>query len=122
MTLHGSEEVAVQAFRLGVYDYLRKPFKIEDVLGCVRRALRESRLKRERDELLIVMMHYPPVVSGRSTAFSEKMACSGVDVCIYGHIHCAPGEWPGNLNTEIDGVRYRLVSADYLDFKPLRIL
>ena len=52
MTLHGSEEVAVQAFRLGVYDYLRKPFKVEDVLGCVRRALRESRLKQERDELL----------------------------------------------------------------------
>jgi two-component system NtrC family sensor kinase len=52
MTLHGSEEVAVQAFRLGVYDYLRKPFKVQDVLGCVRRALRESRLKRERDELL----------------------------------------------------------------------
>jgi two-component system NtrC family sensor kinase len=52
MTLHGSENVAVRAFRLGVYDYLRKPFRVEDVLGCVRRALAEGRLKRERDELL----------------------------------------------------------------------
>jgi DNA-binding NtrC family response regulator len=42
----------VRAFRLGVYDYLRKPFRVEDVLGCVRRALAEGRLKRERDELL----------------------------------------------------------------------
>ena len=52
MTLHGSEDVAVQAFRLGAYDYLRKPFRVEDVLRCVRKALVESRLRRERDELL----------------------------------------------------------------------
>lgn len=52
MTLHGSEEVAVQAFRLGARDYLRKPFKVEDVLACVRRALVESQLLRQREELL----------------------------------------------------------------------
>ena len=52
MTLHGSEEVAVQAFRLGARDYLRKPFQVEEVLACVRRTLVESQLKRERGELL----------------------------------------------------------------------
>ena len=52
MTFHGSEDIAVQAFRLGVRDYIRKPFAIEEVLTCVERALIESRLRREREELL----------------------------------------------------------------------
>jgi FixJ family two-component response regulator len=52
MTLHGSEDVAAQALRLGASDYLRKPLKIEEVLSCVRRVLVESRLRRERAELL----------------------------------------------------------------------
>jgi two-component system NtrC family sensor kinase len=52
MTSHGSEETAVQAFRLGVRDYIRKPFSIEEVLSRVHRALVESRLRREREELL----------------------------------------------------------------------
>jgi two-component system NtrC family sensor kinase len=52
MTLHGSEEIAVQALRLGVRDYVRKPIERQDVLQRVQRALVESRLLRERAELL----------------------------------------------------------------------
>ncbi len=52
MTFHGSESIAVQAFRLGVHDYIRKPFEVEEVLTVVNRALIESRLRREREELL----------------------------------------------------------------------
>jgi transcriptional regulator with GAF, ATPase, and Fis domain len=52
MTMHGSEDVAAQALRLGARDYLRKPFKVEDVLSRVRQALRESDLLRERQALL----------------------------------------------------------------------
>jgi two-component system NtrC family sensor kinase len=52
MTFHGSESVAVQAFRLGVRDYIRKPFEIEEVLAGVDRALVESKLRKEREELL----------------------------------------------------------------------
>ena len=52
MTFHGSEDIAVQAFRLGVRDYIRKPFEVEEVLTIVERALVESRLRREKEELL----------------------------------------------------------------------
>lgn len=52
MTAHGSESVAVQAFRLGVKDYLTKPFETEQILKVIEKALTESRLRRERDQLM----------------------------------------------------------------------
>ncbi len=51
MTLHGSEGVAVEAFRLGVRDYLTKPFTIEEAEDAINRALKEVRLEQEKEEL-----------------------------------------------------------------------
>lgn len=52
MTMFGSESIVVEAFRLGVRDYLPKPFTVDEVQEAVERALREARLAHERDELL----------------------------------------------------------------------
>ena len=52
MTAHGSEQIAVDGFRLGIRDYVIKPFEPEDMHIAIERALREARLERERDELL----------------------------------------------------------------------
>src|SRR5688572_6316547 len=51
MTFHGSETLAVQAFRLGAKDYLLKPFTDSEMLEAMERALAEMRLRQERDEL-----------------------------------------------------------------------
>lgn len=51
MTLHGSEGIAVEAFRLGVRDYLTKPFTIEEAEAAIDRSLREVRLEREKEAL-----------------------------------------------------------------------
>jgi two-component system NtrC family sensor kinase len=51
MTGYGSEGVAARALRLGVRDYLIKPFTADEVLSSVDRALEESRLRREKDRL-----------------------------------------------------------------------
>lgn len=51
MTFHGSEETAVQAFRLGARDYIIKPYETSEMLQAIERALTEVRLRRERDEL-----------------------------------------------------------------------
>lgn len=48
---HGSEHLAVQAFRLGVRDYFPKPFKVAEVLAAVDRSLVEVGLRREKEEL-----------------------------------------------------------------------
>ncbi len=51
MTLHGSEHVAVEAFRLKVSDYLVKPFSTEELKPAMDAALKESRLAREKEKL-----------------------------------------------------------------------
>jgi CheY-like chemotaxis protein len=51
MTMHGSEGIVAEVFRLGVRDYLAKPFTIIEVQQAVDRALQETRLIREREEL-----------------------------------------------------------------------
>jgi DNA-binding response OmpR family regulator len=51
MTAYGSEHVAIEAFRLGVRDYIIKPFTGEELLQAVDRALNEFRLARAQEEL-----------------------------------------------------------------------
>jgi DNA-binding NtrC family response regulator len=47
LTAFGSVESAVVAMRNGAFDYLQKPFKREDLLLVVKRALSHARLERE---------------------------------------------------------------------------
>jgi DNA-binding response OmpR family regulator len=51
MTIYGSENVAVQAFRLGVRDYIRKPLRIPETLAAIEGALSEDRLRREKERM-----------------------------------------------------------------------
>ncbi len=46
-TFYGSEETAIQAFRLGAKDYVIKPYDVGEMLESVERALIEQRLRRE---------------------------------------------------------------------------
>ncbi|NOK61489.1 MAG: DNA-binding response regulator, OmpR family, contains REC and winged-helix (wHTH) domain [Chloroflexi bacterium AL-W] len=51
MTAHGSESIAVEAFRLGARNYLIKPFSDTEAKAVIDQALRERRLQREKDQL-----------------------------------------------------------------------
>ena len=50
-TAHGSEQIAAEAFRLGVMDYLIKPIDVEVLSAAISRALAGNRLQREKDLL-----------------------------------------------------------------------
>ena len=58
MTGYGSEGSAARALRLGVRDYLIKPFTTEEVLSSIERALSESRLRREKDQQNALLADY----------------------------------------------------------------
>ncbi len=51
VTAHGSEQIAVDAFRLGVQDYLLKPVETERLDAAISRALTETRLRHETARL-----------------------------------------------------------------------
>jgi diguanylate cyclase (GGDEF)-like protein/PAS domain S-box-containing protein len=51
MTAHGSEQVAADAFRLGVQDYLPKPVDSDTLNAAITRALSQTRLKQEKARL-----------------------------------------------------------------------
>lgn len=51
LTAYGAIETAIEAMKLGAYDYLTKPFKINEFLITVKRAIDYNRLITERDQL-----------------------------------------------------------------------
>ncbi|PYE81177.1 sigma-54-dependent transcriptional regulator [Pseudoroseicyclus aestuarii] len=48
---HGNIEIAVAAIKQGAYDFIEKPFNIDQLLVVIRRAMEASRLRRENVEL-----------------------------------------------------------------------
>lgn len=81
--------------------------------------------KYGNDKKIIVCMHYPPYLSNESvetnkTLFIKTMKDFNVKDCFYGHLH-------GNshkdcLDGNIEGINMKLISADFLDFNPYKIL
>ena len=57
MTAHGSESVAVEAFRQGINDYLPKPFDIGVAHKMIERLLEQTRLQREKERLRQELEH-----------------------------------------------------------------
>ncbi|OFW16176.1 MAG: hypothetical protein A3F70_02540 [Acidobacteria bacterium RIFCSPLOWO2_12_FULL_67_14] len=73
MTAHGSTQIVREAFKLGVEDFLEKPFEVDELLALARRAVNSLRLRTERQYLIserdAEFNHYGIV--GRSRAMEE---------------------------------------------------
>ena len=73
MTAHATVESAIEAMKLGAFDYLQKPFEIEELLVVVRRALEHHKLRTQNRYLLAEreeeFNHYGIV--GRSEVIQE---------------------------------------------------
>jgi len=48
---HGNIEIAVAAIKQGAYDFIEKPFNIDQLMVVIRRAMEASRLRRENNTL-----------------------------------------------------------------------
>ncbi len=51
LTAYGTVETAIEAMRLGAFDYLTKPFKIDDFLTVIQRAIAYKRVVGNREQV-----------------------------------------------------------------------
>src|SRR4030042_3565873 len=92
ITAYASADDAVRAVREGAYDYLSKPFQIEDLRIIIRNALEARRLRRENVELRrsIDEQHRFGEIIGKSPQMEEgfslisRIAPSKANVLIIG--------------------------------------
>ena len=80
----------------------------------------EASLKAAGDREKIAFLHYPPkYLNYECPEILEMLERYGVHECYYGHIHGkgCPAAFQGEKN----GVRFRLVSADHVNFSPVKV-
>ncbi len=54
---HATVQIAVEAIRLGAYEFIEKPFSKEKILNYINRALESSQLKRDKDIIENKLFH-----------------------------------------------------------------
>lgn len=76
MTAYGSVETAVEAMRRGAFDFIQKPFDLEQLEVRLARALEHRRLEREVNDLRAerAAQFGPEKLVGRSRALREALA------------------------------------------------
>ncbi len=86
---HATVQIAVEATRLGAYEFIEKPFSKEKILNYVNRAIESQELKKERDNIEQKLFHSFELV-GKSPAIVkikkiiEKLSFSESRVLISG--------------------------------------
>ena len=92
LTGHPDVTTAIEAMKLGAYDYLTKPFKLAEVEIVLRRAAERRRLTQENTALrrMVTQRGQPPLVLGESRAMAavlatvERIAAADANVLIEG--------------------------------------
>jgi two-component system response regulator HydG len=89
ITAHGSERLAVEAMKLGAYDYFRKPFEIDELALVVDRALAGVRLEADvlrltSERALAESMVFESPAMSRLAILVHRVAPRDVTVLITG--------------------------------------
>lgn len=90
---HGTVETAVEAIRLGAYDFIEKPLSTTKLLITVEHALRNATLRKENLRLLTHTEHLPRLI-GKSNAMEnlradiERIAAHDTCTLISGETGC----------------------------------
>ncbi|MCC6574251.1 MAG: sigma-54-dependent Fis family transcriptional regulator [Planctomycetes bacterium] len=92
ISAHGTIETAVEAMKVGAFDFVIKPFGAAEIETRVERALSHQRLEREAGNLreIVATSGERPMIAGQSTAMREvqsqleRIARSDATVLIHG--------------------------------------
>ena len=92
LTGHPDVDSAIEAMKLGAYDYLTKPFKLSELEEVLRRAADRRRLERENTALrrMVAQREDVPVLIGQSQVLTallgtvQRIAPSDANVLIQG--------------------------------------
>jgi len=76
LTAHGSERIAVRAIKAGAYEYVTKPFELEEMSAVVERAL-EARALRTRNRLLAAERAIGRAIVGDSPPMRRLLESAG---------------------------------------------
>ena len=76
MSAYGDDDAAVEAIRRGAYDFIAKPFRADQVLLVLRKAIERERLQREVAQLheAIDALRAPSGIVGRSPRIEQALA------------------------------------------------
>lgn len=94
--------------------YRRELLRLERSLQC-------AAAQRKDGQTILGMLHFPPVADARSfSGFQQLFEDYGVKDVYYGHIH-GEDAFRSAIQGMHHGIRYHLVSLDYLQCQPLQI-
>jgi response regulator RpfG family c-di-GMP phosphodiesterase len=83
MTGFGTVETAIEAMKRGAYDYIMKPFKMEDVVHTVRRGLERHKLRAENMRLKEVLSLYKVSEAIASSLSLDEVLRTVTDAAIH---------------------------------------
>ena len=83
-------------------------------VGRLRTSIDEA---KKLDGEIIAFLHYPPVsLTETCHEIYDTLVEQGIKTCYYGHLHGQSVNWA--FRGEKDGIKFDLISADYLSFCP----
>ena len=104
VTAYGSEKIAVEAMKKGAYDYVAKPYEIDELRIIAKNAFEKISLQEENARLRLEIGRLEGLgeIIGQSEAIKEvfdrieKVGTTDVTVLIEGESGAARSLWPGN--------------------------
>ncbi len=123
---HGNIEIAVAAVKQGAYDFIEKPFNIDQLMVVITRAIETSRLRRENAELRTREVAAQEML-GNSAAFRalksqlEKVARGNGRVMLTGPAGCGKEVAARYIHQKSDRAKGPFVVASSASIEPERM-